>query len=124
MVGNGLQAQKHNPEIKVRGVDPVLTEAKETLERFNQVKTHFVHIFHCQMAVKNISQHPPVPRPKTKPHVHYTHNRIKNKTIENYMPSTKYANLIIKHFQNFQHFCQMLYIKKYTLDFVLIKINP
>ncbi|XP_053490494.1 glypican-5b isoform X1 [Ictalurus furcatus] len=36
VVGNGLQAQKHNPEIKVRGVDPVLTEAKETLERFNQ----------------------------------------------------------------------------------------
>ncbi|XP_066503962.1 glypican-5b [Hoplias malabaricus] len=36
VVGNGLQAQRHNPEIKVRGVDPVLVEAKEKLERFNQ----------------------------------------------------------------------------------------
>ncbi|KAK2869261.1 hypothetical protein Q7C36_001132 [Tachysurus vachellii] len=36
VVGNGLQAQRQNPEIKVRGVDPVLVEAKETLERFNQ----------------------------------------------------------------------------------------
>lgn len=44
VVGNGLQAQGQNPEIKVRGVDPVLIGAKETLERFNQVKTHFVHI--------------------------------------------------------------------------------
>ncbi|GAA6104047.1 glypican-5b isoform X1 [Tachysurus ichikawai] len=37
VVGNGLQAQRQNPEIKVRGVDPVLVEAKETLERFNQL---------------------------------------------------------------------------------------
>ncbi|XP_072516650.1 glypican-5b [Salminus brasiliensis] len=36
VVGNGLQAQRHNPEIKVRGVDPILVEAKERLERFNQ----------------------------------------------------------------------------------------
>ncbi|KAG7327482.1 hypothetical protein KOW79_009088 [Hemibagrus wyckioides] len=36
VVGNGLQAQRQNPEIKVRGVDPVLVEAKERLERFNQ----------------------------------------------------------------------------------------
>ncbi|XP_053368571.1 glypican-5b isoform X1 [Clarias gariepinus] len=36
VVGNGLQAQRQNPEIKVRGLDPVLVEAKETLERFNQ----------------------------------------------------------------------------------------
>lgn len=44
VVGNGLQAQRQNPEIKVKGVDPVLIEAKETLARFNQVNTNFVHI--------------------------------------------------------------------------------
>ncbi|XP_017548766.1 glypican-5b [Pygocentrus nattereri] len=36
VVGNGLQAQRHNPEIKVRGVDPVLVQAKGKLEQFNQ----------------------------------------------------------------------------------------
>ncbi|TRZ01198.1 hypothetical protein DNTS_035513 [Danionella cerebrum] len=34
VVGNGLQAQKHNPEIKVRSVDPILVTAKEKLESF------------------------------------------------------------------------------------------
>ncbi|KAK1168723.1 glypican-5b [Acipenser oxyrinchus oxyrinchus] len=36
VVGNGLQAQKLNPEVKVRGLDPVLTQVKERLQRFNQ----------------------------------------------------------------------------------------
>ncbi|KAK1806075.1 hypothetical protein P4O66_013113, partial [Electrophorus voltai] len=36
VVGSGLLAQRHNPEMKVRGVDPVLVEAKERLEQFNQ----------------------------------------------------------------------------------------
>ncbi|KAL4631050.1 glypican-5-like [Arapaima gigas] len=36
VVGNGLQAQKQNPEIKVRSTDPILVEVKEKLEHFNQ----------------------------------------------------------------------------------------
>ncbi|XP_066565874.1 glypican-5 isoform X2 [Amia ocellicauda] len=36
VVGNGLQAQKQNPEVKVRGPDPALNQVKEMLERFNQ----------------------------------------------------------------------------------------
>ncbi|XP_041119793.1 glypican-5b isoform X2 [Polyodon spathula] len=36
VVGNGLQAQKLNPEVKVRDLDPVLTQVKERLQRFNQ----------------------------------------------------------------------------------------
>ncbi|XP_029102006.1 glypican-5b isoform X2 [Scleropages formosus] len=36
VVGNGLQAQKQNPEMKVRSADPILVEVKEKLERFNQ----------------------------------------------------------------------------------------
>ncbi|XP_028824979.1 glypican-5b isoform X2 [Denticeps clupeoides] len=36
VVGNGLQAQEHNPEVKVRRRDPVLEEARIRLEHFNQ----------------------------------------------------------------------------------------
>lgn len=36
VVGNGLQAQKHNPEIKVKTANPVLVSVKEMLEHFNQ----------------------------------------------------------------------------------------
>ncbi|XP_034147369.1 glypican-5 isoform X2 [Esox lucius] len=36
VVGNGLQAQKQNPEVKVRSANPVLAEVKKRLERFNQ----------------------------------------------------------------------------------------
>ncbi|KAJ8011818.1 hypothetical protein DPEC_G00062210 [Dallia pectoralis] len=36
VVGNGLHAQKQNPEVKVRGSNPVLAEVKKRLERFNQ----------------------------------------------------------------------------------------
>lgn len=45
-MGNGLQAQRNNPEIKVRSVDPVLINMKEKLEHFNQVgpKTSEVRI--------------------------------------------------------------------------------
>ncbi|XP_062868805.1 glypican-5b [Trichomycterus rosablanca] len=35
-IGNDLQAQIENPEIKVRRMDPVLIEAKQRLEKFNQ----------------------------------------------------------------------------------------
>ncbi|XP_040911949.1 glypican-5 isoform X2 [Toxotes jaculatrix] len=36
VVGNGLYAQRQNPEVKVRSADPSLAEVKERLERFNQ----------------------------------------------------------------------------------------
>ncbi|XP_060940712.1 glypican-5-like [Limanda limanda] len=36
VVGNGLHAQRQNPEVKVRSVDPSLAEVKERLDRFNQ----------------------------------------------------------------------------------------
>ncbi|XP_048845162.1 glypican-5-like isoform X2 [Brienomyrus brachyistius] len=36
VVGNGLQAQKLNPEVKVRHADPTLAEAKTKLENFIQ----------------------------------------------------------------------------------------
>lgn len=36
VVGNGLHAQRQNPEVKVRSVDPAVAEVKERLERFNQ----------------------------------------------------------------------------------------
>ncbi|XP_073718088.1 glypican-5b isoform X1 [Misgurnus anguillicaudatus] len=36
VVGNGLQAQRHNPEIKVKIAHPRLVSIKERLERFNQ----------------------------------------------------------------------------------------
>ncbi|XP_026170300.1 glypican-5 isoform X2 [Mastacembelus armatus] len=36
VVGNGLQAQRQNPEVKVRSLDPTVAEVKDRLERFNQ----------------------------------------------------------------------------------------
>ncbi|XP_061588208.1 glypican-5-like isoform X2 [Cololabis saira] len=36
VVGNGLHAQRQNPEVKVRGVDPTMAEVKGRLERFIQ----------------------------------------------------------------------------------------
>ncbi|XP_026231196.1 glypican-5-like isoform X2 [Anabas testudineus] len=36
VVGNGLHAQRQNPEVKVRSPDPTLAEVKERLERFTQ----------------------------------------------------------------------------------------
>ncbi|XP_028834477.1 glypican-5 isoform X2 [Denticeps clupeoides] len=36
VVGNGVRAQRHNPEVKVRAADPALMEMKERLELFNQ----------------------------------------------------------------------------------------
>ncbi|KAI3374979.1 hypothetical protein L3Q82_021506, partial [Scortum barcoo] len=36
VVGNGLHAQRQNPEVKVRSPNPTLAEIKERLERFNQ----------------------------------------------------------------------------------------
>uniref|UniRef100_A0A1A8C5M6 Glypican 5 n=1 Tax=Nothobranchius kadleci TaxID=1051664 RepID=A0A1A8C5M6_NOTKA len=36
VVGNGLFAQRQNPEVKVRSMDPVVNETKESLEHFNQ----------------------------------------------------------------------------------------
>ncbi|XP_071201484.1 glypican-5b isoform X3 [Salvelinus alpinus] len=37
VVGNGLHAQKNNPEIKVRSIDPILVAARDKLEQFKQV---------------------------------------------------------------------------------------
>lgn len=51
VVGNGLHAQRRNPEVKVRSPNPTLAEVKERLERFNQVGWHiadvhrYAHIF-------------------------------------------------------------------------------
>lgn len=39
VVGNGLRAQRQNPEVKVRIPNPTLAEVKETLENFNQVRS-------------------------------------------------------------------------------------
>ncbi|XP_033838524.1 glypican-5-like isoform X2 [Periophthalmus magnuspinnatus] len=39
VVGNGLPAQRQNPEVKVRSADPVLVEVKDRLDRFCQ-ETH------------------------------------------------------------------------------------
>ncbi|XP_013887431.1 glypican-5 [Austrofundulus limnaeus] len=36
IVGNGLSAQRQNPELKVRSMDPLMAEVKESLECFNQ----------------------------------------------------------------------------------------
>ncbi|XP_071201482.1 glypican-5b isoform X1 [Salvelinus alpinus] len=36
VVGNGLHAQKNNPEIKVRSIDPILVAARDKLEQFKQ----------------------------------------------------------------------------------------
>ncbi|KAG7524261.1 glypican-5-like isoform X1 [Solea senegalensis] len=36
VVGNGLHAQRQNPEVKVRGADPTMAEVKEGLDHFNQ----------------------------------------------------------------------------------------
>ncbi|KAM6919124.1 glypican-5-like isoform 2-T2 [Xenentodon cancila] len=36
VVGNGLHAQRQNPEVKVRSVDPTMAEVKERLEHFIQ----------------------------------------------------------------------------------------
>ncbi|XP_040000361.1 glypican-5-like isoform X2 [Xiphias gladius] len=36
VVGNGLHAQRQNPEVKVRSADPMMAEVKERLDRFNQ----------------------------------------------------------------------------------------
>lgn len=37
VVGNGILAQRQNPEVKVRGPDAMLAAVKERLEHFNQV---------------------------------------------------------------------------------------
>ncbi|XP_071346516.1 glypican-5 isoform X2 [Trachinotus anak] len=36
VVGNGLHAQKQNPEVRVRGADPTMAEVKDRLDRFIQ----------------------------------------------------------------------------------------
>lgn len=36
VVGNGVHAQRQNPEVKVRSMDPAMEEVKERLEHFNQ----------------------------------------------------------------------------------------
>uniref|UniRef100_A0A3Q2PUK3 Glypican-5-like n=1 Tax=Fundulus heteroclitus TaxID=8078 RepID=A0A3Q2PUK3_FUNHE len=36
IIGNGLDAQRQNPEVKVRDMDPIMAEFKKRLEHFNQ----------------------------------------------------------------------------------------
>ncbi|KAA0712119.1 Glypican-5 Secreted glypican-5 [Triplophysa tibetana] len=36
VVGNGLQAQRHNPEMRIKNAHPLLVNIKDRLERFNQ----------------------------------------------------------------------------------------
>ncbi|XP_051985222.1 glypican-5-like [Xyrauchen texanus] len=36
VVGNGVHAQRQNPEVRVRGAEPVFMEIKDRLEQFNQ----------------------------------------------------------------------------------------
>lgn len=40
IVGGGVRAQRQNPELRVRGVDPLILEVKARLELFNQVGPH------------------------------------------------------------------------------------
>ncbi|KAM4551402.1 glypican-5-like isoform 2-T2 [Odontesthes bonariensis] len=45
VVGNGLHAQRQNPEVKVRNVDPTMVEVKERLELFIQeTQEKFPHL--------------------------------------------------------------------------------
>lgn len=37
MVGSGIKAQSTNPEVKVRGVDPVVNQIIDKLKHINQV---------------------------------------------------------------------------------------
>uniref|UniRef100_A0A3P8SK39 Glypican 5c n=1 Tax=Amphiprion percula TaxID=161767 RepID=A0A3P8SK39_AMPPE len=39
VVGNGLHAQRQNPEVKVRSVDPAVAEVKERLDLFTSART-------------------------------------------------------------------------------------
>ncbi|XP_051989196.1 glypican-5 isoform X1 [Xyrauchen texanus] len=42
VVGNGVHAQRQNPEVRVRGADPVLLKVKDRLEKFNQEIQEFM----------------------------------------------------------------------------------
>ncbi|TSU88980.1 Glypican-5 [Bagarius yarrelli] len=47
VVGNGFLAQRHNPEVRVRGPDAMLAEVKNRLEHFNQeIQQHMPEIGH------------------------------------------------------------------------------
>uniref|UniRef100_A0A3B4AMR9 Uncharacterized protein n=1 Tax=Periophthalmus magnuspinnatus TaxID=409849 RepID=A0A3B4AMR9_9GOBI len=48
VVGNGLPAQRQNPEVKVRSADPVLVEVKDRLDRFCQVHHIIEILLHSQ----------------------------------------------------------------------------
>lgn len=37
VVSNGLKAQTNNPELKVRGLDPLISNLIDKLQHFNQV---------------------------------------------------------------------------------------
>lgn len=39
VVGNGIKAQLANPEVKVKGADPVINQIIDKLKHINQVRT-------------------------------------------------------------------------------------
>lgn len=46
MVGNGIKAQSTNPEVKVKGADPVVNQIIDKLKHINQVSlASFLHKF-------------------------------------------------------------------------------
>lgn len=54
-MGNGLHAQRQNPEVKVRIPNPTLAEVKGRLEHFNQVaciccSDNYIHV--CCLACR------------------------------------------------------------------------
>uniref|UniRef100_A0A096MEF0 Glypican-5-like n=1 Tax=Poecilia formosa TaxID=48698 RepID=A0A096MEF0_POEFO len=54
IVRNGLHAQRQNPEVKVRSMDPTIAEFKKRLEHFNQLKdlTFFFLYFTLPMSIR------------------------------------------------------------------------
>ncbi len=49
VVGNGVRAQRQNPEVRVRGADAVLMDVKNKLELFNKVRSfmiwwHYIYV--------------------------------------------------------------------------------
>lgn len=46
MVGNGIKAQSTNPEVKVKGADPIVNQIIDKLKHINQVSlASFLHEF-------------------------------------------------------------------------------
>lgn len=45
MVGSGIKAQSTNPEVKVKGVDPVVNQIIDKLKHINQVSACISSLF-------------------------------------------------------------------------------